>query len=142
MILYYHFFVLICLLLLIALLLNEQQGRGIPNSIQIAHQEEEEEEEENLFSSQLSQGTLEQLTTQRMLYDDDQKEYLSTDIKETIKRYLKTVYRNVKFLSDSPATFHEPDFIRHGKKDGDGEVVNIQSVSICNFLLEQMGKMI
>ena len=132
MILYYHFFVLICLLLLIALLLNEQQGRGIPNSIQIAHQEEEEEE--NLFSSQLSQGTLEQLTTQRILYDDDQKEYLSTDIKETIKRYLKTVYRNVKFLSDSPATFHEPDFIRHGKEDGDEEVVNIQSVSICNFL--------
>ena len=80
-----------------------------------------------------SQDTLDQLSKQEDVYESGNKEKLCKDGERTMQRYLRQLFRMVKFLSDSDKEFKQPNFVsnRTQKK---------QTVTICEWLLEKIGK--
>lgn len=84
-------------------------------------------------------STMEELAIQEELYASDEKEPIDIDTWNTMKRYLKRVYRQVKFFSDPKKMFDEPNFVQPMIRDGSGET-EIQSVSVCNWILKQLGE--
>ena len=74
------------------------------------------------------------LAQQDDYYNCAEKEIHSEDTEKTIQKYLKKIYRNVKFLSESGKEFKEPSFVSHphGKK--------VQAVDICEYLWKCLGK--
>ena len=62
--------------------------------------------------------------------------------KNTIQRYLKKVYRQIKFLSDNRAMFAEPDFVQMKRRGFDGIMRESQTVQICDWILENIGMIV
>ena len=67
-----------------------------------------------------------------MDYDDEQA--------RTMKRYLRKVYRQVKFPSDDKLEFDEPNFVQSVEYDNNGnKIFESQTVEIVDYLLSELG---
>ena len=77
-------------------------------------------------------GSMEQVILQNELYERGESEKRHPDTVRCVKSYLKKVYRQVKFFSDSQENFQQPNFVQ---KD-----METQTVQICNWILKQLGK--
>ena len=78
-------------------------------------------------------ATVNLLTMQSEYYDSDEKETLKMDTLKTIQTYLKKIFRQAKFLSDTGTSFNKPNFVlQNGVKS--------QSVEICEYLWKSLGK--
>ena len=78
-------------------------------------------------------ATVNLLTMQAEYYDSDEKETLKMDTLKTIQTYLKKIFRQAKFLSDTGTSFNKPNFVlQNGVKS--------QSVEICEYLWKSLGK--
>lgn len=80
---------------------------------------------------------------QKLYYMDSEGcEPFCKDTLNTMQRYLRTLFRQVKFLSDSKSQFNEPDFVSKGRLNsttGNRQVQ--QTVQICTFLLDNLCKL-
>ena len=73
------------------------------------------------------------LNLQAEYFDSDEKEELKMDTLKTIQTYMKKIFRQAKFLSDSGINFEKPNFVvQNGLKS--------QSVEICEYLWKSLGK--
>ena len=86
--------------------------------------------------------TLEDSERQREIYASSVKEETDGETKNTIQRYLKKVYRQIKFLSDNRAMFAEPDFVQMKRRGFDGIMRESQTVQICDWILENIGMIV
>ena len=78
-------------------------------------------------------ATVNMLNLQADLFESDEKEELKMDTLKTIQTYMKKIYRQAKFLSDSGINFEKPNFVvQNGPKS--------QSVEICEYLWKSLGK--
>ena len=94
---------------------------------------------DNGSETTLSVDTLGMLNKQEQLYETGGSEKLCNDTKSTIKRYLRKVYRQVKFTSHRGKEFEKPDFVPRNVKDGNNEYCESQTVQMCNWILKQLG---
>ena len=74
------------------------------------------------------------LTEQEKLYRNGSQEDFCFDTEKCIQRYLKKIFRQVKFFSDLKEDFKCPNFVCDNKEEEQ------QTVQICNWLLSHMGK--
>lgn len=95
---------------------------------------------EALSSEAVSAETLEKEEVQRDLYETLEVEMPNVDTVSTMKRYLKEVYRDVKFFSDTDKDYDEPNFVTPSKTDDNGNEVKSQTVQIVEFLLQKLGE--
>ena len=78
-------------------------------------------------------ATVNLLNVQAEIYDSGEKEELKVDTLKTIQTYLKKIFWQAKFLSDTGSSFKRPNFvITNGLKS--------QSVEICEYLWKSLGK--
>ena len=74
-----------------------------------------------------------QMNLQEEYYGNNEKEELKVDTLKTIQSYLKKIFRQAKFLSDTGKQFKEPNFVHTNG-------VRTQSVEICEYLWKSLGK--
>ena len=86
------------------------------------------------FSQTTETEVLTEFETQKALYDGVEKETYKKDTEKTIQRYMKKVFRQVKFLTDSGKEFKEPNFVAHVHG------IKSQAVQICEYLWSSLGK--
>ena len=74
-----------------------------------------------------------QLESQQDFYSNGAKEQLNKDTEKTLQRYLKKIFRQIKFLSDLGKLYKEPNFVSHmhGKKS--------QAAELCEYLWKCLG---
>lgn len=77
--------------------------------------------------------TITRMTQQDDLYNNGPSERECADTKESIQRYLRRIFRQVKFPTDNGKAFKEPNFV--GDKDNES-----QTIQICNWILKHIGK--
>lgn len=78
-------------------------------------------------------ATVNLLTQQTEYYESDDKEELKMDTLKTIQTYVKKIFRQAKFLSDTGSNFNKPNFVIQND-------VKSQSVEICEYLWKSLGK--
>lgn len=83
--------------------------------------------------------TLDKLERQAQLYENFRAPPVHVDTLTSIKRYLKEVYSDVKFLSDEGSTYNCPDFVT---MDNGGENENTQTYMIAQHLFEKLGELV
>ena len=80
-------------------------------------------------------ATVNLINLQAEYYNSDEKETLKMDTLKTIQTYLKKIFRQANFLSDSGENFNKPNFVtQNGPKS--------QSVEICEYLWKSLGKIL
>ena len=94
---------------------------------------------EGLTYEAVSAETLEKEVLQREMYESLEVEAPNADTVSTMKRYLRTVYKDVKFFADIDKDYDEPNFVTPSKTDENGNEVKSQTVQIVNYLLENLG---
>ena len=74
------------------------------------------------------------LVEQAEYYENSNSEVVKKDTEKTLQCYLKKIYRQVKFLTDSGKNYKEPNFVEHvhGQKS--------QSVELCEYLWKSLGE--
>ena len=77
--------------------------------------------------------TLGQTNLQEEYYGSSEKEDLKVDTLKTIQIYLKKIFRQAKFLSDTRKQFKEPHFVSTNR-------VRSQSVEICEYLWKTLSR--
>ena len=77
--------------------------------------------------------TLGQMNLQEEYYGSSEKEDLKVDTLKTIQIYLKKIFRQAKFLSDTRKQFKEPHFVSTNR-------VRSQSVEICEYLWKTLSR--
>ena len=86
--------------------------------------------------------TLDKLWEQEEWYNSSEQEEESDDIKATLKRYIRKVFRQVKFFTESDSEFKTPDFVVPRKRDSEtGEMVDSQIVQICDYFVKNICKL-
>ena len=53
------------------------------------------------------------LGNQNEYYLNHEQEVVKKDTEKTLQTYIKKIFRQVKFLSDTKKDFHEPNFVQH-----------------------------
>ena len=115
----------------------------IPQQINCLRTQDDSMEGQTILSeASRSIKTLEDSERQREIYASSVKEEMDTGTKNTIQRYLKKVYRQIKFLSDNRAAFTEPDFVQMKRRGFDGIMRESQTVQICDWILENIGMIV
>ena len=72
------------------------------------------------------------MNNQEGYYRSHEQESLNKDTLKTIQGYLKTIFRQAKFLSDTGNEYNEPKFVTsNGYRS--------QSVQICEYLWKKLG---
>ena len=71
---------------------------------------------------------------QNEYYLNHEQEVVKKDTEKTLQTYIKKIFRQVKFLSDTKKDFHEPNFVQHVHG------VQSQSVDICDYLWNSLGE--
>ncbi len=94
---------------------------------------------EGLTYEAVSAETLEKEVLQRELYESHEVEAPNADTVSTMKRYLRRVYKDVKFFADTDKDYDEPNFVTPSTTDDNGNEVKSQTVQIVNYLLENLG---
>lgn len=116
---------------------NKNNGSGQLN-LENSHtlndgSDEVEIEDGNEISMMTESVTLCQMNLQEEYYASDEKEELKMDTLKTIQTYVKKIFRQAKFLSDTGSNFKEPNFVNTTG-------VRSQSVEICEYLWKSLGK--
>ena len=105
-------------------------------------QDHSQEESESFSSSNTSynqqevyveenNGKIMALARQAKAYRDNKMEEFSKDTMQCIQKYLRRIYRQVKFFSDTKQEFKQPCFVsEEGKKK--------QTVVLCNWILDNI----
>ena len=85
----------------------------------------------NLESDQDEPIGVMKLAKQAKFYRSSEEEESCSDTVQCIQRYLRRIYRQVKFFSDTRDNFKEPDFVSpQGRKK--------QTVVLCEWILENL----
>jgi hypothetical protein len=89
---------------------------------------------EDVCSDTTHSEILSELAEQDTIYVGGEREEKHKETEKSIQRYLKKIYRNLKFFSDNKINYDEPNFVysSSGEKQ--------QSVQICDYLLKNLGK--
>ena len=95
--------------------------------------DEVEVDDSDEISMMTESVTLCQMNLQEEYYKSDEKEELKMDTLKTIQTYVKKIYRQAKFLSDTGNNFKEPNFVNTTG-------LRPQSVEICEYLWKSLGK--
>ena len=105
-------------------------------------QDHSQEESESFSSSNTSynqqevyveenNGKIMALARQAKAYRDNKMEEFTKDTMQCIQKYLRRIYRQVKFFSDTKLDFKQPCFVsEEGKKK--------QTVVLCNWILDNI----
>ena len=78
-------------------------------------------------------ATMNLINLQAEYYESNEQEPLKMDTLKTIQTYLKKIFRQAKFLSDSGNNFNNPNFVPQSG-------IKSQSVEICEYLWKSLGK--
>ena len=89
----------------------------------------------DLVSTTTESEAIVTLGNQSDLYSDPHKEKVKPDTVKTLQRYIKKIFRQVKFLTDTGREYNEPDFVNT-------TVEKSQSAEICEYLWKSLGKLI
>lgn len=113
----------------------EKAGKGIPFSNSHTPQ---------LMPGDPVQGNQEATKVKEMekIYANkkDKFDYLDSVAKD-IRKYMKTLYRHIKFPSETEGMFDQPNFVCPDLKDSEGKYIyKSQAVKICDFLLNKLCK--
>ena len=115
---------------------------GVPRSVNRGEIANDDMSQNTLTTYGSTNETMVKLDEQTMYYmDSEGSEPFCKDTLNTMQRYLRRLFCQVKFLSDSKSQFNEPDFVSRGRINsttGNREVQ--QTVQICTFLLENLCK--
>lgn len=116
-----------------------QKGVGLPDIVNITGNE--------MNSSSGSSNDSTRLRDELSLQESYYAEPLSKkerkpckDLLDSIKRSLKDIYRDVKFISDPKRVFDKPNFVDPYFVNEDGEKEKYQAVTLCEVILENMSK--
>lgn len=92
-----------------------------------------ENSQENL-SDTTETEVISALVEQAEYYASSEKEETKSDTEKTLQTYIKKIFRQVKFLTDSGKDFKEPNFVDHihGQKT--------QAAELCEYLWKCLGK--
>ncbi len=116
---------------------------GIPRSVNHGESANDDMSQNTLTTYGSTNETMVKLDEQTMYYmDSEGAEPFCKDTLNTMQRYLRRLFRQIKFLSDSKSQFNEPDFVSRGRINsttGNRDVQ--QTVQICTFLLENLCKL-
>ena len=74
------------------------------------------------------------LANQSDLYSNLHQEEVKPDTEKTLQRYIKKIFRQVKFLTDTGRDYNEPNFVNT-------MVEKSQSAEICEYLWKNLGKL-
>lgn len=77
---------------------------------------------------------LSSLVDQSEYYETLEPEVKTKDSEKTMQSYLKKIFRQVKFLTDSGKNYREPNFIQHVHGQSS------QAVELCTYLWGKLGK--
>ena len=116
----------------------EQSGKGIPTTNTVTQAGYGDPYE----GSRVMDEEATKIKEMEKIYADkkEQFDYLPNVAKD-IRKYMKTLYRLVKFPSETEGMFEQPNFVRPELKDADGNFIyNSQAVKICDFLLGKLCK--
>lgn len=80
-------------------------------------------------------ATVNLINMQAEYYSNEEKEPLKMDTLKTIQTYLKKIFRQAKFLSDTGDNFNKPNFVTQNG-------IKSQSVEICEYLWKSLGKIL
>ena len=83
---------------------------------------------------------VQKLEIQSSTYQYSNPGKMCNDTKTTIARYVRELYTKMKFTSKRGKEFNEPDFVKSKQRGLDGVMHECQTVFICNYLLEKLGK--
>ena len=72
------------------------------------------------------------LANQSDLYSNPNKEEVKPDTEKTLQRYIKKIFRQVKFLTDVGRDYNEPNFVNSMTEKS-------QSAEICEYLWKSLG---
>ena len=74
------------------------------------------------------------LVEQSEYYENVSSEVVKKDTEKTLQSYIKKIYKQVKFLTESGKNYKEPNFVQyiHGQKS--------QSVELCEYLWKSLGE--
>lgn len=116
--------------------------RGVPHCVNGRETINDDMSQNTLTTNGSTNETFVKLDEQRMYYMDSEGcEPFCRDTLNTMQRYLRTLFRQVKFLSDSKSQFNEPDFVSRGRINSvTGNRENQQTVQICTYLLDNLCK--
>ena len=71
------------------------------------------------------------LANQSDLYSNPHQEEVKPDTEKTLQRYIKKIFRQVKFLTDTGRDYNEPNFVNT-------MVEKSQSAEICEYLWKKL----
>ena len=74
------------------------------------------------------------LSQQAEYYESNESEVIKRDTEKTLQTYLKKIFRQVKFLTDSGKNYKEPNFVQHGQGQSS------QAADLCSYLWKSLGK--
>lgn len=114
----------------------EQSGKGIP--LPTTHTQAVSGDPTN--GSQILDQEAKDVKEMEKIYADknDRFDYLGSVAKD-IRKYMKILYRLVKFPAETEGMFEQPNFVRPELKDSEGNFIyKSQAVKICDFLLNKL----
>ena len=91
---------------------------------------------EDVCSDTTQSEILSELAEQDTIYVGGDREDKHKETEKSIQRYLKKIYRNLKFFSDTKINYEEPNFVYSSNRQKQ------QSVQICDYLLKNLGNCI
>ena len=74
------------------------------------------------------------LVTQSEYYESAEAEIRKKDTEKTLQGYIKKIFRQVKFLTDSGKNYKEPNFVHHIHEQ------KSQAAELCEYLWKCLGK--
>ena len=88
----------------------------------------------DVMSETTESEVLSALVEQSEYYENLDAEITKKDTEKTLQSYLKKIFRQVKFLTESGKNYREPNFVQHvhGQKS--------QSAELCEYLWKKLGK--
>ena len=88
----------------------------------------------DVMSETTESEVLSALVEQSEYYENLDAEITKKDTEKTLQSYLKKIFRQVKFLTESGKNYREPNFVQHvhGQKS--------QSAELCEYLWIKLGK--
>ena len=86
----------------------------------------------DLVSTTTESEAIISLANQSDLYSNPHQEEVKPDTEKTLQRYIKKIFRQVKFLTDVGREYNEPNFVNT-------MIEKSQSAEICEYLWKSLG---
>lgn len=129
-----------CIKLMYLILFNPaQSGRGIPlptsrTQVDFGDPSNNGSQVESIESRQMKE-------LEKIYADKKDCFEFEKSTAENVRKYIKILYRLIKFPSEVDGMFEQPNFVRPQLKDNEGKYIyNSQAVKICDFLMTKFCK--